>query len=95
MSTPTTRIRGSEIEGPVLAEIHTEGPAVRGQCFARPAGACRTAAAEQESGRAAEPQTRPGTAGEFGVQSFLFDDPYWDEMFDSYHNPTLRTCCRC
>ena len=25
---------------------------------------------------------------------FLFDDPYWDDVFCSYYDPTLRTCCR-
>jgi len=24
---------------------------------------------------------------------FRFDDPYWDDAFDSYHSPTLRICC--
>lgn len=27
-------------------------------------------------------------------QGFLFEDPYWDEAFCSYYDPTLRTCCR-
>ncbi len=26
--------------------------------------------------------------------AFRFDDPYWDEVFNSYYDPTLRTCCR-
>jgi hypothetical protein len=25
--------------------------------------------------------------------AFLFDDPYWDDAFCSYYDPTLRTCC--
>jgi hypothetical protein len=25
-------------------------------------------------------------------QGFLFD-PYWDEVFAAYYEPTLRTCC--
>ncbi len=25
---------------------------------------------------------------------FLFNDPYWDDTFCSYYDPTLRTCCR-
>ncbi|RMF25718.1 MAG: hypothetical protein D6760_00335 [Deltaproteobacteria bacterium] len=27
--------------------------------------------------------------------TFRFDDPYWDEAFDSYHSPTLRVCNCC
>jgi hypothetical protein len=26
-------------------------------------------------------------------QGFLFEDPYWDEAFCAYYDPTLRTCC--
>jgi hypothetical protein len=26
-------------------------------------------------------------------QGFLFD-PYWDEVFAAYYDPTLGTCCR-
>ena len=29
-----------------------------------------------------------------GTEPFRFDDPYWDDAFDSYHNPTLRVCCK-
>jgi hypothetical protein len=25
--------------------------------------------------------------------AFRFDDPYWDDAFCSYYDPTLRTCC--
>ena len=25
---------------------------------------------------------------------FLFDDPYWDDAFCSYYDPTLKTCCK-
>lgn len=28
------------------------------------------------------------------TKGFRFDDPYWDDAFDSYYDPTLRTCCR-
>ena len=27
-------------------------------------------------------------------RGFLFEDPYWDEVFCSYYDPTLGTCCR-
>jgi hypothetical protein len=26
-------------------------------------------------------------------QGFLFD-PYWDDAFSAYYDPTLRTCCQ-
>ena len=26
-------------------------------------------------------------------KGFLFLDPYWDDQFCSYYDPTLRTCC--
>jgi hypothetical protein len=26
-------------------------------------------------------------------RGFLFDDPYWDDAFCAYHDPTLGTCC--
>jgi len=26
-------------------------------------------------------------------EGFLFQDPYWDDQFCSYYDPTLRTCC--
>jgi len=26
-------------------------------------------------------------------RGFLFEDPYWDDAFCSYYDPTLRTCC--
>jgi hypothetical protein len=26
-------------------------------------------------------------------QGFLFEDPYWDDAFCSYYDPTLGTCC--
>jgi len=26
-------------------------------------------------------------------EGFLFLDPYWDDVFASYYDPTLRTCC--
>jgi hypothetical protein len=34
------------------------------------------------------------TRDELGTQPFRFDDPFWDDAFDSYHNPTLRVCCK-
>ena len=42
---------------------------------------------------APEPGTRPERAPESQELSFRFD-PYWDEVFCSYYDPTLRTCCR-
>jgi len=26
-------------------------------------------------------------------RGFLFEDPYWDDAFCSYYDPTLGTCC--
>ena len=26
-------------------------------------------------------------------RGYLFEDPYWDDAFCSYYDPTLRTCC--
>jgi hypothetical protein len=26
-------------------------------------------------------------------RGFLFEDPYWDDAFCAYHDPTLGTCC--
>jgi hypothetical protein len=42
----------------------------------------------------AEAVRKPRACDEPRPESFLFDDPYWDDAFDSYHDPTLRTCCR-
>ena len=38
----------------------------------------------EEAARSADRQAERG---------FLFEDPYWDDAFCSYHDPTLRTCC--
>ena len=48
------------------------------------------------AGPDAEPEEggQPHTCAEPKGQPFRFDDPYWDEAFDSYYDPTLRTCCR-
>jgi hypothetical protein len=58
-----------------------------------PTEASRVAQPEQEGARAAEERGRLRDCDEPGAESFLFDDPYWDDAFDSYHDPTLRTCC--
>jgi hypothetical protein len=34
------------------------------------------------------------SGGDQDEQGFLFDDPYWDDAFCSYYDPTLGTCCR-
>ncbi|MGQ9572983.1 MAG: hypothetical protein ACUVV3_07360 [Dehalococcoidia bacterium] len=26
-------------------------------------------------------------------RGFLFEDPYWDDAFCSYYDPTMGTCC--
>ena len=55
----------------------------------------RMARPEQEGTRASEERGKPRAGGGLGATSFRFDDPYWDDVFDSWHDPTLRTCCRC
>jgi hypothetical protein len=72
--------RTPEVELPAIAEMRAEAP--------------RTAQPEQEGARAAEERRKPRACDGPGAESFLFDDPYWDDAFDSYHDPTLRTCCR-
>ena len=72
--------RTPEVELPDVAEMRAEAP--------------RTAQPEQEEAPAAEERTEPAACDGPGAESFLFDDPYWDDAFDSYHDPTLRTCCR-
>ena len=54
----------------------------------------RTAQPEQEGTAVCEERGEPRTGDELGAKGFRFDDPYWDDVFDSWHNPTLRTCCR-
>ena len=86
--------RAREVELPVVGETQTEVPRIGPESAAEPPGPSRTAQPEREEARAAEGRRKPGACGEAGAESFLFDDPYWDDAFDSYHNPTLRTCCR-
>jgi hypothetical protein len=54
----------------------------------------QTAQTDREEVRDAGEPVPPRSCEAPGAQPFLFDDPYWDEAFDSYHDPTLRTCCR-
>ena len=48
--------------------------------------------------RTSEPENRREEAAKSGdrqdERGFLFEDPYWDDAFCSYYDPTLRTCCR-
>jgi hypothetical protein len=48
----------------------------------------------QEEARDDEAPEKPRPSDGPCADAFLFDDPYWDEVFDSYHDPTLRPCCR-
>lgn len=43
---------------------------------------------------AAVEEGAPKACPDPAAKGFRFDDPYWDDAFDSWHNPTLRTCCR-
>ena len=56
-----------------------------------PAGPTRR---RRQESRATKECRKPRARGEAEAQSFRFDDPYWDEAFNSYYDPTLRTCCR-
>lgn len=47
----------------------------------------------EPEGDGAEPRT-PRPSADPGSVAFRFDDPYWDDVFDAWHDPTLRTCCR-
>lgn len=53
-----------------------------------------TAQTRREGTAAAAEDSKPRLCKDFGSTGFRFDDPYWDDAFDSWHNPTLRTCCR-
>lgn len=53
-----------------------------------------TAQSEQGKAEPAAEQNTPQSCPDPASKGFRFDDPYWDDAFDSWHNPTLRTCCR-
>jgi hypothetical protein len=78
-----------EVEAPTATEVQVEAPSPQPASPVRPAEASRvgdvTEARETGESRARD---------EFGTEAFRFDDPYWDDAFDSYHNPTLRVCCK-
>jgi hypothetical protein len=48
---------------------------------------------EQKGAETADTQKKRGACKDPWKEGFRFDDPYWDEAFDSYHSPTLRVCC--
>jgi hypothetical protein len=86
--------RTPEVELPAVAEMPAETPRVGRGSSARPTEPSRATPPEREGARAGASLREPGACDERAAESFLFDDPYWDDAFDSYHNPTLRTCCR-
>ena len=86
--------RAHEVALPVVAETQAGVPRTGQRSAARPAEPPRTTQTVEEGAPATEEQREPHACDEPGSESFLFDDPYWDDAFDSYHNPTLRTCCR-
>ena len=61
-----------------------------------PKGRSRKAKAPRS--RAKEPPARrkaiEKTSERSEEEGFLFEDPYWDDVFCSYYDPTLGTCCR-
>ena len=48
---------------------------------------------KQEGAEAAEKAKKPEACKDIWTEGFRFDDPYWDDAFDSYHSPMLRVCC--
>ena len=98
-SGPIMNPRTPEVEPPVVADMQGEVPRIGRRSSACPAEPLQPdrpeqlEQLEQEGAPAAEEQTKPRACDEPGAESFLFDDPYWDDAFDSYHSPTLRTCC--
>jgi hypothetical protein len=91
---PIMNPRTHEVELSVVAETQAEVPRIGRRSPAGPTEPSGTVQPEREGARAAEERSKPRACAEPGAESFLFDDPYWDDAFDSYHNPTLRTCCR-
>ena len=81
--------RTPQVELPPVAETRADAALTRrGNPARKPGPSPATEATES-------PRTGDLRAcDETGAEPFLFDDPYWDDAFDSYHNPTLRTCCR-
>ncbi len=85
---PIMNPRTPEVGLPVVAEMQAEvarlgwrSPA----CPSEPSQVCEVMESREPG--------KPRACDEPRAESFLFDDPYWDDAFDSYHNPTLRTCC--
>ena len=80
-----------EVKLPDIAIAHVDVTGVRPRSSVCPTD---TFGPTSDGDRAAEAQPVPTGGDDFRAEPFLFDDPYWDEAFDSYHNRTLRTCCR-
>ena len=81
--------RTPEVEPPAAAEMQAEIPSTQSTSPAPPTEASRVSEAREarDTGDSRDCDV-PGT------EAFRFDDPYWDDAFDSYHNPTLRVCCK-
>ena len=86
---PIVNHRTPEVESPAAAGTRGELSSAQPMSPARPAETSRdreaTEARETGESRACD---------ETGTEPFRFDDPYWDDAFDSYHDPTLRVCCK-
>ena len=78
-----------EVEAPTATEVQVESPSPQEASPVRPAETSRVGDVKE-----ARETGESRACDEFGTEAFRFDDPYWDDAFDSYHNPTLRTCCR-
>jgi hypothetical protein len=47
----------------------------------------------EEQKVAEDPPGRPDTQPEQDERGLRFEDPYWDDAFCAWWDPTLRTCC--
>lgn len=57
-------------------------------------GPARTTRRRGQKHQGAKERRKARACEQTKAESFLFDDPYWDEAFNSYYDPALRTCCR-
>jgi hypothetical protein len=60
---------------------------------AQQARGARAPAAKKRRTRPKSKKEAPPDGKRQEDEGFLFQDPYWDDQFCSYYDPTLRTCC--
>ena len=56
-------------------------------------GAAKLQSRGRRSPQKAPAEPKESTQASQERQGFLFD-PYWDDAFSAYYDPTLRTCCQ-